>query len=327
MTKKFNLFHPQYAARSWFVLFNTLFFILLMVIMIVPIWKIFCDSVVNSTVYGINLLPKGVDADAYKDIYATLTENIAKTDTAALEAADAQATAEATVWFNPVAYKMILTQRSLYMPFLISIYTTLVTTFLGLLISTLGAYVLIQKDMPGVKLFSYAMLFTMIFNGGLIPTFLVMKNIGLLNSLWAVILPMSMNVYNLVLMRSFFEGIPASLFEAAEIDGCTPMGVFVKIVLPLSKAALASIGLFFAVAAWSEYFHYVIYISDTNLYNFQYKLRDLFADKQESFDGIDINVNTLKSAGVIVSIVPFMFIYPFCQKYFMTGVTMGAVKE
>ena len=106
------------------------------------------------------------------------------------------------------------------------------------------------------------------------------------------------------------------------------MGIFVKIVLPLSKAALASIGLFFAVAAWSEYFHYVIYIKSTEKYNFQYKLRDLFSDKVETgAEGESINVNTLKSAGVIVSIVPFMFIYPFCQKYFMTGVTMGAVKE
>ena len=138
---------------------------------------------------------------------------------------------------------------------------------------------------------------------------------------------MSMNVYNLVLMRSFFEQLPESLFEAAEIDGCTPMGIFYKIVLPLSKAALASIGLFFAVAAWSEYFHYVIYITSTDKYNFQYKLRDLFQDKQEADEGENINVNTLKSAAVIVSIVPFMFIYPFCQKYFMTGVTMGAVKE
>lgn len=126
MTKKFNLFSKQYAARSWFVLFNTLFFILLMVIMIVPIWKIFCDSMVNSTVYGINLLPKGLDSDAYKTIYKALTDG-------GMEevAADVQATAEATKWFNPVAYKMILTQKSLYTPFLISIYTTLVTTFLG----------------------------------------------------------------------------------------------------------------------------------------------------------------------------------------------------
>ncbi len=298
MKKKFNLINPQYAPRSWFVLFNTLFFVFLMAAMIIPIFKIFCDSMVNETVYGLKLIPKGFDPNTGKE-----------------------------VWFNTIAYKRIVTDPGLYKPFLISIYTTLMTTFLGLLISTLGAYVLIQKDMPGVKIFSYMLLFTMIFNGGLIPTFLVMKNIGLLDSLWAVMLPMSMNVYNLVLMRSFFEGIPVSLFEAAEIDGCTPMGIFVKIVLPLSKAALASIGLFFAVAAWSEYFHYVIYIKSSSKYNFQYKLRDLFQDKQEASEGTKINVNTLKSAAVIVSIVPFMFIYPFCQKYFMTGVTMGAVKE
>ncbi len=298
MKKKFNLFHPQYAARSWFVLFNSIFFILLMVIMIVPIIKIFADSMVNQTVYGLNLLPRGLDPE---------TDQI--------------------VWFNTIAYKRILTDPQLYHPFLISVYTTLMTTFLGLLISTLGAYVLIQRDMPGVKLFGYMLLFTMIFNGGLIPTFLVMKKVGLLDSLWAVMIPTSMNVYNLVLMRSFFEGIPASLFEAAEIDGCTPLGIFWRIVLPLSKAALASIGLFFAVAAWSEYFHYVIYIKSSDKYNFQYKLRDLFQDKQDASEGTKINVNTLKSAAVIVSIIPFLFIYPFCQKYFMTGVTMGAVKE
>lgn len=298
MKKKFNLFHPQYAARSWFVLFNTIFFIALMAIMIIPIFKIFCDSMVNQTVYGLNLLPKGIDPE-----------------TGAMK------------WFNTIAYKRIVTDPALYHPFLVSIYTTILTTFLGLLISTLGAYVLIQRDMPGVKFFGYALLFTMIFNAGLIPTFLVMKRVGLLDSIWAVIVPTSMNVYNLVLMRSFFEGIPASLFEAAEIDGCTPMGIFIKIVLPLSKAALASIGLFFAVAAWSEYFHYVIYIKSSDKYNFQYKLRDLFQDKQDTSDGTRINTNTLKSAAVIVSIVPFMFIYPFCQKYFMTGVTMGAVKE
>lgn len=299
MKKKFNLFNPQYAARSWFVLFNSIFFIALMAVMIVPIFKIFCDSMVNSTVYGLNLLPKGLDKNTGE-----------------------------VVWFNTIAYKRILSDPQLYHPFIVSVYTTLISTFCGLLLSTLGAYVLIQRDMPGVKIFGYAMLFTMIFNAGLIPTFLVMKTIGLLDSIWAVIIPVSMNVYNLVLMRSFFEGIPASLFEAAEIDGCTPMGIFVKIVLPLSKAALASIGLFFAVAAWSEYFHYVIYIKSTDKYNFQYKLRDLFQDKQESgAEGASINTNTLKSAAVIVSIIPFMFIYPFCQKYFMTGVTMGAVKE
>jgi putative aldouronate transport system permease protein len=281
-------FQKGYRARAVFVIFNTLFFIALMVCMIVPIIKILSDSFMNHTVYGLKLIPDE---------------------------------------FNPIGYKYILTRDSLRRPFLISVYTTLMTTFVGLAISTVGAYILIQKDMPGVKVFGYLLMFTMVFNGGLIPTFLVMKKIGLLDSLWAVILTGALNVYNLVLMRSFFEGLPVSLFEAAEIDGCTPMGIFIKIVLPLSKAALASIGLFFAVAAWSEYFHYVIYIKDTTKYNFQYKLRDLFADKQESMEGMQINLKTLQSAGIIVSIVPFMFIYPFFQKYFMTGVTMGAVKE
>jgi len=256
--------------------------------MVVPIIKILADSLMNHTVYGMQLIPDE---------------------------------------FNGIGYKYIFSQTSLRWPIVISVYTTIMTTFVGLAVSTIGAYILIQKEMPGVKVFGYLLMFTMIFNGGLIPTFLVIKKVGLLNTLWSVILTGALNVYNLVLMRSFFEGLPASLFEAAEIDGCTPMGIFIKIVLPLSKAALASIGLFFAVAAWSEYFHYVIYISDTSKYNFQYKLRDLFADKTVETGGIPINLKTLQSAAVIVSIVPFMFIYPFCQKYFMTGVTMGAVKE
>lgn len=287
MSTKFS-FRKGFRARAAFVIFNTAFFIALMVCMVVPILKILADSLMNHTVYGLQLIPDE---------------------------------------FNTIAYKYIFTRDSLRRPLLISIYTTAVTTFVGLAIATVGAYILIQREMPGVKLFGYMLMFTMIFNGGLIPTFLVMKKIGLLDSLWSVIMTGALNVYNLVLMRSFFEGLPVSLFEAAEIDGCTPMGTFIKIVLPLSKAALASIGLFFAVAAWSEYFHYVIYIKDTTKYNFQYKLRDLFADKQESMEGMTINLKTLQSGGIIVSIIPFMFIYPFCQKYFMTGVTMGAVKE
>ena len=108
----------------------------------------------------------------------------------------------------------------------------------------------------------------MIFDGGMVPKYLVMQNLHLLDTLWAVILPMSINVYNLVLMRNFFEGIPESLFEAAQIDGCSPMGIFFKIVLPLSKAALASIGLMFAVTFWNDYTNFKIYIRTDKLYNF-----------------------------------------------------------
>ena len=163
--------------------------------------------------------------------------------------------------FSWGGYRAIITRSNLYHPFLISVITTIIGTFVGLLVVTLGGYVLIQWEMPGRNFFAYMLLFTMIFDGGMIPKFLVIKQLGLINTLWAVILPMAINVYNLVLMRNFFEGIPESLFEAAQIDGCSPMGIFFKIVLPLSKAALASIGLMFAVSFWNDYTNFKLYIN------------------------------------------------------------------
>jgi putative aldouronate transport system permease protein len=202
-----------------------------------------------------------------------------------------------------------------------------VGTFTGLAIATLGAYVLIQWKMPGRTLFANIMLFTMIFNGGMIPTYLVMKSLHMTNTLFVVILLPAINVYNMVLMRNFFEGIPASLFESAEIDGCSPMGIFFKIVLPLSKAALTAIGLMYAVSYWNDYTNYKLYITNENLYNFQMKLRSVIlgSDLPHAIGGA--TENTVKNAAVIVAILPFMIIYPFCQKYFIQGVNIGAVKE
>ena len=188
------------------------------------------------------------------------------------------------------------------------------------------AYVLIQGEMPGRNFFAYMLLFTMIFDGGMIPKYLVMKDLHLLNTLWSVILPLSINVYNLVLMRNFFEGVPESLFEAAEIDGCSPMGTFFKIVLPLSKAALASIGLMYAVQFWNDYTNFKIYINKNELFNFQMKLRNMVMDNDIPDEG-GIDPNTIANAAVIVAILPFAIIYPFCQKYFVQGVNVGAVKE
>ena len=128
-------------------------------------------------------------------------------------------------------------------------------------------------------------------------------------------------------MRNFFEGIPKSLFESAAIDGCTPMGTFIKIVLPLSKAALASIGLMFAVAYWNDYTNYKLYISNTELHNFQMKLRDMFYGSSGADAVAGANTETLKNAAIMVAILPFMIAYPFLQKYFVKGVNVGAVKE
>ena len=271
-----------------FPIVNCIIFILISIIILVPIWKVIVDSFDKMAGYGMQVWPQV---------------------------------------FTFGGYKEVLTNAVLYKPFLISCFVTLAGTAMGLLISTLGAYVLIQFEMPGRGLFAYILLFTMIFNGGMIPTYLVMRDLHLLNTLGAVIFPLAINVYNLVLMRNFFEGIPASLFEAAQIDGCSPMGIFIKIVLPLSKAALASIGLMFAVQFWNDYTNFKIYINDNSLFNFQIKLRSLVMDSDIPDNGDGIDPNTIKNAAVIVAILPFMIIYPFCQDYFVQGVNVGAVKE
>jgi len=290
MKKKFS-FQKEYRARTIFNIVNFVFFAIVIVVMLIPIWKVCVDSVsqtVSST--DISLWPDGWTFEAYSIIFQ---------------------------------------KETLWHPFWVSIYTTIVGTFLGLLMSTIGAYILIQRDMPGTKIFSWLFMFTMIFNGGLVPTFLVIVDLGLYDTVWGVIIPLSMNVYNLVLMRSFFEQLPASLFEAAEIDGCSPFGIFIKIVLPLSKPALASIGLFFAVAFWSEYFHYVLYVTSNDNNNFQVKLRELVLTDEPIPEAKDAGLmsETMKNAAIIVNILPFTIIYPICQKYFVTGITLGAVKE
>jgi putative aldouronate transport system permease protein len=263
-------------------------FILISFIMIVPIYKVLIDSVDLKTAYGMKLFPER---------------------------------------FGMAGYVSVFTNPTLYKPFLVSCFTTVIGTVTGLTIATLGAYVLIQWKMPGRTLFANLMLFTMIFSGGMIPTYLVMKTLHLTNTLLVVILMPAINVYNMVLMRNFFEGIPSSLFESAEIDGCSPMGIFLKIVLPLSKAALTAIGLMYAVSYWNDYTHYKLYITNDNLYNFQMKLRSVImgSDLPHAIGGA--TENTVKNAAVIVAILPFMIIYPFCQKYFIQGVNIGAVKE
>ena len=270
-----------------FNVINGILFILISIIMLIPIYKVLVDSFDLSSAYGMRLWPKQ---------------------------------------FGLAGYASVLSNPTLYRPLLISVGTTLAGTFLGLALSTLGAYVLIQWDMPGRTFFANFLLFTMIFNGGMIPTYLVMKNLGLTNNLLGVVLLPAINIYNLVLMRNFFEGIPQSLFEAAPLDGCTPMATFIKVVLPLSKAALASIGLMFAVAYWNDYTNYKLYITDSSLYNFQMKLRSIMMGSDLPQANGGATENTVKSAAIIIAILPFMILYPFLQKYFVKGVNVGAVK-
>jgi len=289
MAKKKEIKTKKPSERtSLFDIINYIVFILIGLIVIVPIWKVVVDSFNKVGVYQFQLWPSQFTLDGYRTIIET---------------------------------------SALYRPFINSIITTILGTLLGLVLSTLGGYVLVQFEMPGREFFAYFLMFTMIFSGGMIPEYLVMKQLGLVNNMWILVVKHGMNVYNLVLMRNFFEGIPASLYEAARIDGCSPMRIFFTIVLPLSKAALASIGLMFAVAVWNDYSTVKIYITDPNQTNFQYKLRNMIMDGDTPVTSYEVSQNTLFNAGIISAILPFMALYPFLQKYFVKGVNIGAVKE
>ena len=273
---------------SVFDIVNYIVFIIIGLIILVPIWKVIVDSLNKVGVYQFQIWPSQFTLDGHRTIIET---------------------------------------KALIRPFFNSVITTLLGTLLGLVLSTLGGYVLVQFEMPGREFFAYFLMFTMIFSGGMIPEYLVMKQLGLVNTMWILVFKHGMNVYNLVLMRNFFEGIPASLFEAARIDGCSPMRIFFTIVLPLSKAALASIGLMFSVAVWNDYSTVKIYITDPDQVNFQYKLRNMIMDGDTPTTSYEVSQNTLYNAGIISAILPFMILYPFLQKYFVKGVNIGAVKE
>ncbi len=279
-------FKKGHRGRAIFLICNYMFLIALMICMTIPLLKVMVDSI-DPTTYGIRLFPKKVDFSAYKHI---------------------------------------LSRSSLYRPLWISVYSTIVATVVGLLLTTLAGYVIIQREMPGHKLIVNSIMLTMLFSGGMIPTYLTIKALGLMNNVMTCILPVCLSSYNIILMKSFFEGIPGTLYEAAELDGATPVGIFARIVLPLSKPALASIGLFIAVGMWNNYMNFVLYITDTNKKNFQVKVRELILNDGLSGSSIDISEDMLKNAMVVIVVMPFLIIYPFLQKYFVKGVTIGAVK-
>lgn len=279
---------PKKKKMQLFDIVNYTVFTIIALIIIIPIWKVVVDSFNAVGVYQFRFWPNRPTLDGYKTVIET---------------------------------------QKLYRPFLNSVYTTVAGAFLGLVLSTLGGYVLAQKELPGRNILAAFLLFTMIFSGGMIPEYLVMKQLHLVDNMWILVLKHGINVYNLVLMKNFFEGIPESLYEAAKIDGCTPMGIFFKIVLPLSKAALASIGLMFAVTVWNDYSTVKIYITDPNQTNFQYKLRNMIMDGDTPTTQYAVSETTLFNTGIVCAILPFMIAYPFLQKYFVKGVNIGAVKE
>lgn len=235
--------------------------------------------------------------------------------------------------FTLAAYKDILSRKQIWDSMKVTLFVTMMGTTIGLILTTCAAYALSRDDLPGKKIISGLILFTMYFSGGIIPTFLVVKDLGMYDSLTALFIPQAVNVFNFIVMRTFFRQLPKSLEEAAKIDGASVMGILVKIVLPLSVPIIATIGLFYAVQYWNNYFDALLYIQTPEKYTLQLRLRSLlFADElnnsASNAEGIGTQVMTqsLKMACVAVSTIPILVVYPWLQKYFVKGVMLGSIK-
>ena len=211
---------------------------------------------------------------------------------------------------------------------LISVCVTVIGTFINLFFTTTMAYGLSRSNLIGKKPLLNMVLFTMVFGGGMIPLFLVVKGLGMYDTYAALILPGAISAYNMIIVRNFFMELPRELEEAASIDGCSDIGIFIKIALPLSLPCLATFGLFYAVGHWNNYFGALLYLEDSTKFPFQLVLRNIVMQtaQTQTHPNALIPEDTLKMAVIVIGTVPILIVYPFLQKHFAAGVMVGAVK-
>jgi putative aldouronate transport system permease protein len=244
---------------------------------------------------------------------------------------------EVSFWpkgFNLHTYEAVFQDSRISRAFVNTIIYTMFGTFISLSVTAMGAYALTRRTMVFHKTFTLLILFSMFFTGGMIPTFLVVKAMGLMDTVWAMVLPNAVSVWNVILMRTFFAGVPKELEESAKIDGLNDLSIFAKIIIPLSKPALATIGLFYAVALWNNFYLPLLYLRDASLFPLQVILRnivlsgEMFSSSGTRMGGDNLMVveESLKYATIIVSTVPILIVYPFLQKYFVKGALIGSIK-
>ncbi|MDF2652874.1 MAG: transporter permease [Paenibacillus sp.] len=233
-------------------------------------------------------------------------------------------------------YRYVIENSMFLNAFKVSVTVTIVGTALALFMTTLAAYPLSKPRLRGRKWFILMYIFTMLFSGGLIPTYLLMQNLNLLNTLPVLFLPAMVSVYNMLIIKSYFENLPEELEESAKLDGASNLTILWRIILPLSMPVLATIALFFAVHFWNDYVTSLIYINSADLKPLQLYLKELFVSSSDVFlrTGQEINVDAamnaspqaIQAASIILATLPILLIYPFLQKYFVKGVLVGSVK-
>ena len=234
------------------------------------------------------------------------------------------------------SYAEILGRSTFLASIKVSVARTLIGTPVAVLVTAMLAYPLSRKDLVGRKFWNLLFVFTMYFGGGLVPYYMVLKGIHMLNTFWVFIFPMMMSVYNMILIRSYIESMPDSLFEAAKIDGANDLVVFVKMVLPLSKPILMTVALFVAINQWNSWFDAYLYTSDQALKPMQSILVEILNQYQTGAStsqamsnakaGVTVTPDSIRMAATMVATLPIIMVYPFVQKYFVKGIMLGAVK-
>ena len=235
--------------------------------------------------------------------------------------------------FNLQTYKGVMGDSSFWMSYKNTVTYTVVATMISMVLTTAFAYAISKRHLKGRNFFIAIAVFTMFFNGGIIPNYVLITTLGMKNTLWAIVLPNAISVFNLLIMKSFFENMPAELEEAGAIDGLNTYGILFRIVLPLSKAVLATMILFYAVINWNAWFGAFLYLDRSELFPVTIFLRNMIAGASTATsiggtaDNLTQIASNIKSVTMVLSVVPILLIYPFVQKYFVSGVMLGSVKQ
>lgn len=234
--------------------------------------------------------------------------------------------------FTLEAYRALAKDKSIRDAFIFTVELTISGVIASIIMTTVTAYPLSRRDLKGTGLILKFIVFTMYFSGGLIPTYILVKNLGLTNKMGALILPGMIDTFLLIIMISYFRNLPVELEEAAKVEGCSNIGILLKIYLPLSMPVIATLTIFYAVSYWNTFFNALIYIQSPKKYTLQiklYQVLNIFSDNIANSGDTGANLlipENLKGATVFVTVLPIIFIYPFLQKYFIKGVTIGALK-
>lgn len=252
---------------------------------------------------------------------------------------DAVSNGRVILWpveFSVEGYKAVLENDDIVTGYINTIFYTVVGTFINICMTVITAYPLSRRDLPGQSFFAFFFSLTMMFSGGMIPNYLLVKNLHMLDTRWSLVIPGALSVYNMLVVKNFFQSsVPGELLEASRIDGCSDTQYFMRILLPLSKASIAVVTLYYAVGHWNSYFNALMYINDRSLIPLQLVLREILVSNkmagdmvfdQELMEAKQNMAELLKYSLIVVSSLPIICVYPFVQKYFVKGVMIGSVK-